>query len=135
MASIAERLRRERMYACDDWAIKSLIRILRRERIESAVLGYINEMRAISGGKPVQGIWPACAFFRDHESRIFRVVASGPTPEATHIWLARQIRAVLMFQTQTAWECKRHRSTCFAWRNALIEEINELEAAVSRAVR
>ena len=60
-------IRRDLQYRADEQLVRNLLKLLRRERMESIVLKYINGMREIVGAQPVGSIWAACAFFRDHE--------------------------------------------------------------------
>lgn len=129
----------------DEQVVRAFLKLIRRERIEAAVLGYINGMREIVGAPPVESIWAACAFFRDHELRVSRQFGYV-RPEPMSLWLARQIRAVVMFaanQSPTK-SVSYIREKCgkwtaqwnfTAWQAEMIEEVNALEAVARKAMR
>lgn len=138
--------RRELQYKADEQQVRNLLKLLRRERIEAIVLKYINGMREIVGARPVESIWSACAFFRDHELRICRQSGSV-RPEPMSLWLARQIRAVVMFAApikQSASSASYIRAkngagtaqwNFTAWQAEMLEEVNALEAVARKAMR
>lgn len=80
---------------CDEQVLRALMKLIRRKRLEAQVLRYINEMRAIYGGKPAKSIREACACFCEHEARVARLFP-GQRPEPVYAWLARQLRAVIL---------------------------------------
>lgn len=139
-------IRRDLQYRADEQLVRNLLKLLRRERIEAIVLKHINDMREIVGAQPVESIWSACAFFRDHELRICRQSGSV-RPEPMILWLVRQIRAVVMFAAPTirgkvtASYVRTKNGTWIpqwnftAWQAEMLEEINTLEAAARKVVR
>lgn len=139
-------IRRDLQYRADEQLVRNLLKLLRRERIEAIVLKYINGMREIVGAKPVESIWAACAFFRDHELRLSRQFAYV-RPEPMSLWLARQIRAVVMFaapikQSASSASYIRAKNGAWtaqwnftAWQAEMLEEVNALEAVARKAMR